>query len=304
MSLLKNIYTFGTSFSNAGGFEFDTKPYMIEYYKCLDVELTKENFKYSHILSKLVKDKINVTSLAKDGFGNERIYRKIFELTNSFNFNPSENLFIIEFSDLGRKEVYVNKDKKHGIINYLINPHENNDKNINFVGYSYDYTKTNSKLNNLRELENSFIPFFEKSYDFKQEFNKVMMSVFSTISLLEFLKIPYIIIELPFNLSIFDNWFNSFFNDTLSEKTLNIYDIPVSSYLHEKEQTIQLETNNKIKDGHYGYGGNIIIANEVYNKIIDMELVKGTKIPHIDTLNRVGEIKELLDKNNVKTKYL
>ena len=109
---------------------------------------------------------------------------------------------------------------------------------------------------------------------------------------------------MPFHLSIFDNWFNSFFNDTLSEKTLNIYDIPIFNYLHNKEQTIQSETNNKIKDGHYGYGGNIIIANEVYNKIIDMELVEGTKIPHIDTLNRVDKIKELLDKKNVKTKYL
>ena len=190
MSLLKNIYTFGTSFSNAGGFEFDTKPYMIEYYKCLDVELTKENFKYSHILSKLVNDKINVTSLAKDGFGNERIYRKIFELTNSFNFNPSENLFIIEFSDLGRKEVYVNKDKKHGIINYLINPSDENDEIINFVGCSYDYSKKGVDNTNLEELEKIFKEFFEKSYDFKQEFNKVIMSVLRTISLLEFLKIP------------------------------------------------------------------------------------------------------------------
>ena len=304
MSLLKNIYTFGTSFSNAGGFEFDTKPHMIEYYNCLDVELTKENFKYSHILSKLVNDKINVTSLAKDGFGNERIYRKIFELTNSFNFNPSENLFIIEFSDLGRKEVYVNKDKKHGIINYLINPSDENDEIINFVGCSYDYSKKGVDNTNLEELEKIFKEFFEKSYDFKQEFNKVIMSVFSTISLLEFLKIPYIILELPFNLSIFDNWFNSFFNNILSEKILNIDGIKIFDYLQEKKQTIQSETNNKIKDGHYGYGGNIIIANEVYNKIIDMELVKGTKIPHIDALNRVSEIKDILDKNNVKTKYL
>ena len=99
MTKIKNIYSFGTSFSNAGGFEFHRKPHMRDYYKCLDIPLEKSKVQYTYLLSQLLEKTINCTNLSKDGFGNERIYRKIHEITHQKNFIPEENLFIIEFSD-------------------------------------------------------------------------------------------------------------------------------------------------------------------------------------------------------------
>lgn len=291
MTKIKNIYSFGTSFSNAGGFEFHRKPHMRDYYKCLDIPLDKSKVQYTYLLSQLLNNTINCTNLSKDGFGNERIYRKIHEITYQKNFIPEENLFLIEFSDLGRKEIYVNKDKKHGIINYLVEDEEK----IKFVGSSYNYSEETFSVN-LYQAEESFKPYFEKTFNFKEELDKTHTNILKTITYLEYLKIPYIILDSPPDI---DHGRVHIFDDLIKRKSLNINNGRFGfGYLWSNKYDIKSETNGKVEDLHFGYRGNIIISKLVFNKMIDLKLIEGEKIPFDDIIKETNNIKEILDKNN------
>ena len=53
--MIKKIYTFGTSFTEGGGFEFDIlQPQNLKCYQNLGEELTRFNFSYPGQLQKLL----------------------------------------------------------------------------------------------------------------------------------------------------------------------------------------------------------------------------------------------------------
>lgn len=280
MSKIRNIYSFGTSFSNAGGFEFDRKPHMVDFYKQFGIELDKEKVQYTYLLSKLLDDKMNCVNFSKDGFGNERIYRKINDITMGSGFKPEENLFVIEFSDLGRREVFVNKDNKHGIINYLVQ----GERDIKFVGSSYDYTTETHSLN-LDKVEMLFKQLFRKTFSFKHEIDKVQASIYKTISYLELLKIPYILLDVPYHLQD-RNQIAVTFQEIYNKRLINIKGDKIFQYLWENGYSIQDETDGLVPDLHFGYHANIIFSKMIYNKMIQMKLINGTPFPMIDILKK------------------
>ena len=101
MSEIKYIHCFGTSHTAGGGFEFESiqKSELKNLYKECGEELKQFNFSWPGILQKyLNQTKIKVLNHAKSGFGNELIYRKVYDIVTSNDFNREENLFIFEFS--------------------------------------------------------------------------------------------------------------------------------------------------------------------------------------------------------------
>jgi len=113
---LKNIYCFGTSYTAGGGFEFnslDKRDFLIDIYSKTNIPLEKNNFSYPGQLQYLLNDSIKVHDLGKNGYGNERMYRLIFDITTQPKFDKQSSLFLIEFSDLGRKEFYVREGGQH-----------------------------------------------------------------------------------------------------------------------------------------------------------------------------------------------
>jgi hypothetical protein len=279
MSKIKNIYSFGTSFSNAGGFEFHRKPHMVDFYKPLGIELDKTKVQYLYLLSKLLDNKMKCINFAKDGFGNERVYRKIYDITMGNGFKPEENLFIIEFSDLGRKEFFVNKDNRYGIINYNVK----GERDVEFRGSSYDYTKE-IYSQNLYEVENLFKLLFRETFDFKEEVDKVHSSIYKTISYLELLKIPYILLEAPSHL--YDrNQITLLINEIYKKRLLTIKGDTIFKYLRGNGYTIKHETNGLVDDLHFGYHANVIFSKMVYNKMIELKLILDTPYPLDDILS-------------------
>lgn len=279
MSKIKNIYSFGTSFSNAGGFEFHRKPHMVDFYKPLGIELDKTKVQYLYLLSKLLDNKMKCINFAKDGFGNERVYRKIYDITMGNGFKPEENLFIIEFSDLGRKEFFVNKDNRYGIINYNVK----GERDVEFRGSSYNYTKE-IYSENLFEVENLFKLLFRKTFDFKEEVDKVHSSIYKTISYLELLKIPYILLDAPSHL--YDrNQITLLINEIYKKRLLTIKGDRIFKYVGENGYSIKDETNGLVDDLHFGYHGNVIFSKMVYNKMIELKLILGTPYPLDDILS-------------------
>ena len=287
MKKIKNIYTFGTSFTNGGGFEFDypSKDALKKYYGVLGIPLKKENFKWTHILSNLLNQKINITNLAKDGFGNERMYRKIFELSTVESFCPSENLFVLELSDLGRKEVFSPKDKKYGIINYDID-------NLNLFGSSFAYHQ-NHHQTHLDSITEAWLNFSKKQFSFQSEMTKLYISLMGIISYLELMKIPYIILE---GSIIKHSPAATHFIDKIKQKIITVGDIGLFDWMSPK-YTIEAETHNLWPDKHWGYTANIIMADLVFNKMIDLNYSNEKKIPFDETISKTNSVLEILDKN-------
>tara|TARA_B110000858_G_C17803469_1_gene476534 strand:+ start:2471 stop:3397 length:927 start_codon:yes stop_codon:yes gene_type:complete len=288
MKKIKNIYTFGTSFTNGGGFEFDTesKNQLKKYYDVLEIPLKKENFKWTYLLSNLLNQKINITNLSKDGFGNERMYRKIFELSSEENFLPSENLFVLELSDLGRKEVFSPKDKKYGIINYDI-------ESLKLYGNSFNYFQDQYQFH-LDDITNAWDVFNKKQFDFQSEMIKLYNSLMGVISYLEFMKIPYIILE---GSIIRHSPHNTHFYDKIQEKVITVEGEGLFAWLTQHDYTIKGELQNIWPDGHWGYTGNIVMADLVFNKMIDLNYSNEKKIPFDETISKTNSVLEILEKN-------
>lgn len=289
--MLKYVNIFGTSFSNGGGLEFHKKSYLKEIYSPLNIPLEKNLFKPAGILQKKLPG-IQVINYAKDGFGNERIYRKIFDIISNEDFKPEEHLFVIEFSDLGRKEVYSPKDKKHGIINYNFDK-----KGITENGHSFDYdfgfTHPQSS-ENLYKITKKWIDFKNSEYDFQNELQKVYVSIIGIISYLSVMKTNFIISHPSDVITTYTNhFFKKFYYNILNIENKNLF-----IWLRDKNYCLIDETKGKVNDRHFGYGANKIIAATIFNKMIQMQLIKETPIPLHYLIKDAQEIKTKINETN------
>ena len=126
MSKIKNVHCFGTSFTAGGGFEWETedgdrRDSIEKMYGNVNIPKTQWDYSFPGRLQTLFKDNnqnIKVYNHGKQGYGNERVYRKVFDVILSKDFKKEENLFIIEFSWLNRREFFLNEINDYVICNY------------------------------------------------------------------------------------------------------------------------------------------------------------------------------------------
>ena len=99
--MIKKIYTFGTSFTHGGGFEWDclssdVNDKLKKNYSHIDIPKNQFDFSWPGFLQRYLGKDVEVINLAKSGFGNELIYRKVFDLVTSSDFKKDECLFLFE----------------------------------------------------------------------------------------------------------------------------------------------------------------------------------------------------------------
>ena len=141
-------------------------------------------------------------------FGNERIYRKTHEIINNPNFNPKEHIFLFEFSDVGRKEVYHADLDKYLICNYSYD--SKNGERINnipdkvgkfhqlslvFYDYWFETKETESTINKDIDI---FREYFKKTISLQSTIADVSKNIEMFLSYLEFNNVQYIIVQEPF----------------------------------------------------------------------------------------------------------
>ena len=269
--MIKKIYTFGTSFTEGGGFEFDTIDYKYKkLYENFDEDYSQYNFSYPGQLQKLIPN-IEVINLAKSGYGNERIYRKCVDLILSESFNNEDTLFLIEFSFLGRKEFYSKKLKDYIIVNYN---DENNKSVLN--GYARTYNQTEELSN--KEL--SQLPsgdFFENFVEitFNEDVQRDLMHFnnLKFLSLLNNRKINYLFTQSPMRFPPILN-LNNYDLETHEIKTFKN-----SSFLSELDKmSIKFETEGIYNNSHFGLSGSKYVASKIFDELIDRQIISGTKL--------------------------
>ena len=270
MKNIKNIHCFGTSFTEGGGFEFDSPQKNTELlksiYKSTKEELTRYNFSWPGQLEKLLPN-IKVFNHAKSGFGNERMYRIADEIISDDNFNKDENLFIFESSWLGRKEYFLNSIGDYVIFNYTFRKtHED----MTGVGYNYFYDnkEIQQKLDKFKKI---LLPFFDQTFKEEEVELQILRNCRFFLSFLEQKKINFLFVD-------------SFLLDEIKDKNKVTFKVENETYedlgqlVHSTKYSINNETSGKINDEHLGYFGNKLVAANVFNKLIKEQYIYESQI--------------------------
>jgi hypothetical protein len=268
MSKIKYINCFGTSFTAGGGFEFDgissgRSEFLKSFYSNLDVPQTQFGFSYPGHIQKLTNIKVN--NYAKNGYGNDRTFRIIYDIITTPNFNNDEHIFLLEFGGIGRKEFWYEPLNDFIVMNYWLDWDTQTLKKKVDIAQSYCYDTSELEIN-LQKEESLFLEFHSKTFNFKNEIKKYEQEIDFFIAYLELNKIKYFLVnEIP-NKNI-DKYF--IFGDGIYFKQSTDF----NKFTHLNNLEIDIETNNQHKDKHNGYVSNKIIGETIYNSLINMGLI-------------------------------
>lgn len=318
--MIKTIYFFGTSHTAGGGFEFDSKLKTFNFkeakfkenetpkgellhkiYSNLfpNEERTQENFSFPGQFQNLCNDlnlDIKVVNISKQGYGNERIYRKFYDLLQSKDFDKTTSLFIFEFSDLERKEVFYNPLKNHVIINYgavdrYFHTNEVKQKKKNFekmcelssYAHSYWY-ETDKDLKILKKDYKFFNNLIDKTIDTKTQINQLNMNNINFLNFLKYNNFNFLISEMHNllwkDLKLYYNFIDEHRIDYLSNDGSIVQNF--IEYIHKHECLITYETSYELSDMHPSLVGNRLIAKNIFNECvkrnyIDSNIIKLVK---------------------------
>jgi hypothetical protein len=278
MTKIKHIHCFGTSHTAGGGFEFDStnlerSNIIKKLYSNADTPLTQYNFSYPGQLQKFIGNDIKVNNHAKQGYGNDRMYRILHDITNEPGFDSSENLLLLEFTGLGRCEKFFNKIQDYITINWqhsLDNDGNLTDKGAHLLGVanSYHYDSQNF-LDIIKDLDS--ISFFEKYVEnfinLKDESSSVLKYIEFFISYLDKLNLKYYYVSPPIvsNETIFNTKKNKivFGDGVYFKKNTNMLE-----FAYKNNLIINIETNNRYTDDHNSFKSNKLCAHIIYNKLV------------------------------------
>tara|TARA_B110000858_G_C17803469_1_gene476533 strand:+ start:1599 stop:2519 length:921 start_codon:yes stop_codon:yes gene_type:complete len=275
----RRFHFFGTSHTAGGGFEFHKKNKVQNCYGQFDLPKNEHSFSYPGCFERLISNKNSVINHAKCGYGNELIYRKIFEIIQTPEFDKEKDILLIEFSDLGRKEFWNNDLNDFIILNHGFENHT-------WLGlantYWYDSKDTVKVLESKREFFQQYIKDcfnFEKQINFMQQ-NFIMLINFLQNNNIKF----YLTNDVPTHNHSQTEYFNVENNLIEYEFDLNIghgqsnikkaYNFLALTQHHFH---IKQETDSYYNDMHQGYYVNKIVGQTIYNRLIEDGIMDGDK---------------------------
>jgi len=288
--MIKNIHCFGTSFTAGGGFEFNGNnelrcTELLSAYNGINEPKEQFNFSYPGRLEKLLNG-VHVINHAKQGYGNELLYRKTFDIVNDPFFKTEETLFIFEFSWLGRKEFWLNDINDYIIANYRF---EKDDKVKDCTlanSWHYDSLETVSKVEAHQNLFNSFFKETYNAWNMRDVLERNLSMFFSFV---RENKLNFIVTSLPKIAIEKDIDYITKNNLNIKYRTKKEKWIPADGYFNEIEEIISVEDENnswKIKyetggvyhDFHGGFYFNELVAHLIKNKMIELGYFVGNNV--------------------------
>ena len=299
--MINKVYFFGTSHTAGGGFEFESNlthsgdeistylnttrgKYIKDIYTKLfpNEEYTQYNFSFPGQFSKLLQEKkinLNVVNISKQGYGNERIYRKFFEIIKDKKFKIQESLFIFEFSDIERKELFYKPINDFIILNYsavernfyknTIKLPKKKDSYVELSGVANTYWyESYDTLNILKNDNKFFVDYVDKLITAE---NQVYELNRNNIFLLSFLKLNnfnFLISEMHDCLySELKKYYNF-----IDEHKIMYYDYNNKEYnngfldfVHKNKLLIADETGFSYADLHPGFLASKLISKNIFN---------------------------------------
>ena len=285
----KFIRTFGTSYTEGGGFHYWIDKRIKTLYNGLSpmIDNTMFEFSWPSFLQKKVKPK--VVNYALSGHGNDRIFREVYKVVESDEFKTSENLFLFELSALGREEFYSNEIGEWGVINYQVN-WDNSLPVKNGFRMAFNYFNKNNTRKSIRK-RNKESKWLDKNKEIFEQYILKTISVDNELeTLVRKLKMFFSYCDAS-NLNWYivadecmfvsrpelRKWINKFLGDKDYKGIFHKFDL----------EDITEETNEYFIDGHFG-----IYANQTIGLYIAKKL------------NQIGEVGELLEYNTLDKDYI
>jgi hypothetical protein len=269
--MIEKIYAFGTSHTAGGGFEFNVSDRYRKnpnlYKKIFDTE-DHFDFSYPNILGRMIN--VEVVNLAKQGFGYERVNRKLIEVVSSPKFNKDSSLVLIEISDWDRKEWYSKEIGKYFITNF-------GPRSIDTLSFSTDYHYENKKeAEVISKYQNTLIDFYKITHnDYQYLISKLQESFIFMISFLQRFGVKFYLtngglpIEPKFKQQM--NYDSNIVEYKFHKNVLNfVQDM--------SEFNIDKESRGIVSDNHQGVSVNLTIAEHIFNKMIDDKYLLSDKI--------------------------
>lgn len=274
MKKIKYINCFGTSFTAGGGFEFDGYSkgrcdFLKSFYNIDNEELTQFNFSYPGQLQKISSD-FKVINYAKNGYGNDRMFRLTYDLITSENFDSSEHLFLFEFGGIGRREFWYEPIGDFIVMNYWVDYDTKKLKNKVDLAHSYCYDSKEME-DFLEKDELLFLEILSKTFNFDCEIKKYDQDIYFFISYLNFKNINYFIVTSPIDKKD-DRYFT--FGDGLFFKKSDDF----IKFTNINNLEMDIETNYLYNDKHNGYVSNKLVGQTIYNTLIDRGYLNLDKI--------------------------
>lgn len=267
MTKIKKIYSFGSSCTAGGGFEFESNSVHQDFpslYSNLGEEMTSFNFSWPGQLQKLVGDSVQVINLAKQGRGNQRTERLIYDIIKSIDFNKEETLFLIELTSTGRDELFCKELNDYVVVNY----NYLNQNDFSFTSVAKDYIhQTESDEKYLEKYTDFFQTYIHKFKSVEDEMEKSTRSMDFFLNYLENNSINYLLTSPPL-ISIDYNQSKCIeFGDGKYFSKNNCF----IDFTYLNKMTIKDETDGVSEDLHSGLKSNKLVAHIVYNKLVESE---------------------------------
>lgn len=261
MKEIKTISCHGTSYTQGGGFEWDVQDkdlLLNKFYK----EKPKTQFFYSWPgqLQELVKSK--VTNYGKSGYGNKKIYRDVHKIFTNPNIQNKNHLFLIEISQIGRDELFINELNDYCVINYGIKE----DGTIEFHGSANDYFRDSQDILDKLHIKKSFFwDYVKYTKNRKNLLDKIEKNLDFLISFLEYNNLNYVFVNTPYALFNIKPSNNNIIKYISNDKKRLLTDFV--DYIKENKWTISDDTDGEISDPHFSFEGNKNIANIIYEQL-------------------------------------
>jgi len=276
--MITDIYCFGSSYTAGGGYEFDsnwfdeiTSENIKSWKEYLDnqTETPKTNWNYSWPgqLQKLLNNDIKVHNLAKQGYGNQRTLRKVYELINSKEFKKETSLLLFEFTWLARDEIYSNHLKKYLVHNYSIE----DDKFIKGYlaqSHHYDDSEIYQYLNS-DKIWNTVNDYYKLFWNGHDQDIKMTRELEYLMGFLETIGIKWYQVESTIQYKhITPSKINRDF-EIKFDGDRSFYNFAINNNL-----TIEQETAGLVKDTHISLKGNKIISKIIFDFLIKNNIIQ------------------------------
>lgn len=294
----KRFHFFGTSHTAGGGFEFHKNPKLKKCYRNFGLPLNENSFSFPGQFEKLIdysKTIGEVVNHAKCGYGNELLYRKVFEVIENPHFDINRDILFLELSDTGRKEIWNNDIKDFVILNYAFEPLANHGIAST---YWYDSMDTVRKLESKREFYNELI---KSSMDVDTQLELVQRNCIMLVNFLQNNNIKFYITNgfptlkpsIPEKICRVQNHIIDYeFITPNGDKVKGAEFVKLTDPCYSLHQ----ETNEYYDDFHQGLFVNKVVAKTIYNRLVDDKIITSEK-ENID-FNEWNTIKEKI-KNNI-----
>ena len=273
--MLNNLHFFGTSHTYGGGFEFHCKPKVRQCYGSFDIAKNENAFSYVGILDDMLDSNFKVHNHSKCGYGNELLYRKVFEIIEAKHFNKETDILFLEFSDVGRKELWNNELNDYVIINYDF---QDSNNFSHASTYWYDSKEIENFLNKNRDFYKNFIG---TTLNLVEQVKQVQRNCILLVNFLQKQNIKFYItngfpiikrtqeklVDFTSNLIEYE------FLDKKGKLIKGNHFVQMT----EPHYHITQETDGYYKDFHQGLFVNKIVAKTLYNRLIDDKILDSEK---------------------------